>query len=147
MYISIPGSASGPADLDVSIALDGGNQPGAILETIHLVNLFGGAPFASGVVLAPSVSHPVLNGFSPYWLVVAPPDLLNTAFDWKISAIPLVIPQASRLGSDPWATNPNQALAFRINGLAAVPEAGTWYLAAAGLALLGVLRRGIANRY
>src|SRR5204863_7778377 len=41
-YISIPGLASGPANLDVSIAKDGGNQPGMILETIHLLNLFGG---------------------------------------------------------------------------------------------------------
>jgi hypothetical protein len=139
-YIFVPGLAAGPANLDVSIAADGGNRPGTILETIHLLNLFGGAPGGSGVVLANSVLHPVLNGIAPYWLIVAPPDLLNTAFDWKISAMPLVIPLSSRLGSDPWATSPNQALAFRING-AAVPESGTWYLAGAGLALLAMLRR------
>jgi hypothetical protein len=147
-YISIPGVATGPANLDVSIALDGGNQPGAILETIHLLNLFGGVPSASGVVVANSVLHPALNGISPYWLVVAPPDLLNTAFDWKIAAAPLVIPLASRLGADPWTTNPNQALAFRINGAAeAVPEPRTWYSAMVGLALLGLIRRarGVAG--
>src|SRR5580692_8698033 len=39
-YFFISGKATGPANLDVSIAADGGNKPGVILETIHLTNIF-----------------------------------------------------------------------------------------------------------
>jgi PEP-CTERM motif len=144
-YLDIPGLATGPANLDVSIAADGINQPGAILETIHLTNIFNSVPFASGVITANSVLHPLSSGPAPYWLIVAPPDLLNTAFDWKISAAPLTIPLASRLGADPWSTSPNQALAFRITA-ADVPEPASWFLAAAGLLLLIAGSRRIGYR-
>ncbi len=114
-YTFIAGRATGPANLDVSIAADGGNKPGAILETIHLTNIFNSVPNASGIIEADSVLQPSLAGPGPYWLVVAPPDLLNTAFNWNISALTLSVPQATHLGSDPWPNGAgNQALAFRI---------------------------------
>jgi hypothetical protein len=123
-YIFVPGSATGPADLDVSIALNNAGAPGGTLETIHLTNVLDGVPFAPGVVSANSALNPLLQAGTPYWFVVAPPDLLNTAFDWLISArTDLLIPAAERLGMSNWTTfNTAQPLAFRVTGTTEVPE-------------------------
>lgn len=123
-YVFVPGRATGPANLDVSIALDNAGMPGGALETVHLTNLFGGVALAPGVVSANSGLNPLLQAGTPYWLVVAPPDLLNTAFDWLISPrTDLLVPAAERLGMSAWTTfNTGQPLAFRVNGTAEVPE-------------------------
>jgi hypothetical protein len=123
-YLSIPGLATGPAALDVSIDLDNAGVPGGALETIHLTNVLDGVPFAPDVVSANSVLNPLLQAQTPYWLVVAPPDLLNTAFDWLISPrTDLSIPAAERLGSSDWTTfNTTQPLAFRVTGTTEAPE-------------------------
>jgi hypothetical protein len=143
-YTFIAGRATGPANLDVSIAADAGNKPGVVLETIHLTNIFNSVPNASGIVEADSVLHPSLSGPGPYWLVVAPPDLLNTAFSWSISALSVTTPQATHLGSDPWPTGaPNQALAFRItaapvSAIPTTPAPPAWILVLIGLAAVGL---------
>ena len=123
-YVFVPGRATGPANLDVSIALDNAGTPGGALETVHLTNVLGGVAFAPGVVSANSGLNPLLQAGTPYWLVVAPPDLLNTAFDWLISPrTDLSVPAAERLGTSGWTTfNTEQALAFRVNGTTEVPE-------------------------
>lgn len=123
-YVFVLGRATGPANLDVSIALDNAGTPGGALETVHLTNVLGGVAFAPGVVSANSGLNPLLQAGTPYWLVVAPPDLLNTAFDWLISPrTDLVVPAAERLGMSAWTTfNSRQPLAFRVNGTAEVPE-------------------------
>ena len=53
-YLLIPGLATGPAALDVSIALDNAGAPGGALETIHLTNVLGGVASAPGIVSANS---------------------------------------------------------------------------------------------
>src|SRR5215471_19970514 len=98
-YVFLPGRATGPADLDVSIAMDNAGEPGGALETVHLTNVLGGVAFAPGVVSASSELNPFLQDGTSYWLVVAPPDLVNTAFDWLISPqTGLLIPAAERIG-------------------------------------------------
>jgi hypothetical protein len=128
-YFLLAGRATGAANLDVSIANNNLGQPGTPLETIHLMNALGSVPFTPGIVTALSSSHPLLQAGTPYWLVVAPPDLLNTAFDWLISPInPLPTLQASRLGNGPWVTGVTpQPLAFDVIGTtsAPVPEPST----------------------
>jgi len=123
-YVFVPGRATGPANLDISIALDNAGTPGGALETVHLTNVLGGVAFAPGVVSANSALNPLLQAGTRYWLVVAPPDLLNTAFDWLISPrTDLLVPAAERLGMSAWTTfNTGQPLAFRVNGTAEVPE-------------------------
>ena len=123
-YVFVPGPATGPANLDVSIALDNAGTPGGALETVHLTNVLGGVAFAPGVVSASSGLNPLLQAGTPYWLVVAPPDLLNTAFDWLISPrTDLLVPAAERLGMSNWTTfNSAQPLTFRVTGTAEVPE-------------------------
>ena len=123
-YVFVPGQATGPANLDVSIALDNAGTPGGALETVHLTNVLLGVAFTPGVVSASSGLNPLLQAGTPYWLVVAPPDLLNTAFDWLISPrTDLLVPAAERLGMSNWTTfNSAQPLAFRVTGTAEVPE-------------------------
>jgi hypothetical protein len=143
-YTYIAGRATGPANLNVSIAADAGNKPGVILETIALTNIFNSVPNASGIVEADSVLHPSLSGPGQYWIVVAPPDLLNTAFNWSISALTLTVPQSTHLGADPWpAGAPNQALAFRItaapvSSIPTTPVPPTWILVLIGLTAVGL---------
>jgi hypothetical protein len=141
--IFLAGLAAGPANLDITLANDNLGQPGTALEAIDLTNVLGSIPFQPGIVTATSPSHPLLLAGTPYWLVVAPPDLLNTAFDWLISPInPLPTLSASRLGNAPWVTGvTSQPLAFDVIGEAAtVPEPFSCLLGAAGLALIGLLR-------
>ena len=92
--------------------------------TIHLTNVLGGVAFAQGVVSASSELNPLLQTGTSYWLVVAPPDLLNTAFEWLISPrTDLLVPAASRSGISHWMTsNSTQPLAFRVTGTTEVPE-------------------------
>jgi hypothetical protein len=145
-YLFLAGIANGPANLDVAIANDNLGQPGTPLETIHLMNVLGGIPFHPGIVTATSSTHPLLMAGTSYWLVVAPPDLLHTAFDWLISPInPLPTPFASRLGNSAWVTGVTpQPLAFDVVGVgaSAVPEPWTWTLMGTGLAALGLFRKG-----
>jgi hypothetical protein len=117
-YVFLPGRATGPADLDVSIAIDNAGEPGGALETVHLTNVLGGVAFAPGVVSASSELNPLLQAGTSYWLVVAPPDLVNTAFDWLISPqTGLSVPAAERLGMSNWTTfSSAQPLAFRVTG-------------------------------
>ena len=123
-YVYLPGRATGPANLDVSIALDNAGTPGAALETIHLTDVLGGVAFAPGVISASSELNPVLQAGTSYWLVVAPPDLLNSAFDWLISPqTNLSVPAAERLGMSNWTTfSSTQPLAFRVTGTTEIPE-------------------------
>jgi hypothetical protein len=123
-YVFLPGRAAGPADLDVSISLDNAGAPGAALETLHLTNVLGGVAFVPGVVSANSSLIPLLQAGTSYWLVVAPPDLVNTAFDWLISPqTGLLVPAAERLGQSSWTTfNSSQPLAFRVTGTTEIPE-------------------------
>lgn len=134
-YVFVPGRATGPADLDVSIAVDNGGTPGGPLETVHLTNVLGGVAFAPGVVSASSALNPLLQAGTCYWLVVAPPDLLNSAFDWLISPREdLSVLAAERLGMSSWTTfTSTQPLAFRVSGTIEMPEPSS------ALLIVGVL--------
>ncbi len=143
-YFSIPGAAGGPANLDVSIESDNLGKPGTAIETIHLTNVLGSVSFTPGIVTATSVSHPVLAAGTPYWLVVAPPDLLNTAFDWLISPNPSPTQFATRLGNGAWITGVTpQPLAFDVIGgpASSTPEPFSGVLIATGVAAFCLLRR------
>jgi hypothetical protein len=143
-YTYAAGRATGPANLDVSIAADGGNKPGVILETIHLTNVLNSVQNASGVVEADSVLQPSLGGPGPYWLIVAPPDLLNTAFNWYISALSLKTLTDTHLGADPWGpAGSNQALAFRITAAQSLPIPTTPVPPSLILTLIGLTAVGL----
>ena len=77
---------TGPPDLDVTLAEDAGGAPGDTIETIHITNAFGGSTY-SAILTASSALHPVLQQGVQYWLVLAPPDLLHTAFTWMLGPV------------------------------------------------------------
>jgi hypothetical protein len=113
-----PVKASGPANLYVIIAADEYGLPGAEIETIQVTNALGGIANAMGIVSANSAARPWLQAGTQYWLVVAPPDLRNTVFDWLLSPQPnLEVLSTSELQNIPWArSNYAVALAFGIFG-------------------------------
>jgi uncharacterized protein (TIGR03437 family) len=116
-YIYDPVKASGPADVNVTIAADNGGQPGAILETIAVTGALGSIPSGSGIVSAYSVAKPALQAGVQYWLLVGPPDLRNTTFDWLLSPGGQRLLQTSNLGGIYWESPyQNTAMAFAIFG-------------------------------
>ena len=62
---------------------------------------------------------PWLQAGTQYWLVVAPPDLRNTVFQWLLSPQPnLEILSTSELQNIPWdRSNYAMALAFGVYGI------------------------------
>ncbi len=118
-YKYYPVKASGPANLDVTIAADRAAVPGAVIETIQVTNALGGIANAMGIVSANSAVRPWLQAGTQYWLVVAPPDLRNTTFQWLPSPqANLMLLSTSELQDIPWArSNYAAALAFGIFGI------------------------------
>ena len=97
-YVYSADRANGPANLDVAIAADRAGIPGAAIETIPITGALGGIASAVGIVSANSILQPFLQAGTQYWLVVAPPDLRNTTFQWFLSPQPnLRILSTSRL--------------------------------------------------
>jgi uncharacterized protein (TIGR03437 family) len=121
-----PVKASGPANLDVTIAADQAGLPGAAIETIHLTDALGSIANAMGIVSANSAIQPFLQAGVQYWVVVAPPDPRNTVFQWLLTAQPNVKGLSIDKGSNvPWQGRPayETALAFGVYGIqSAGPE-------------------------
>lgn len=145
-------SGRGAPNLNVSIFSNLDSQPGLPIETIHLTDVNGGAT-TPGLASAVSVSHPLLTAGTDYWLVIAPPDLLNTAFDVKLSLLSTgFIGGADRLGNAPW-----QSFAGDEGGVASVitgtptsptPEPTTFALELLGsLSLCLLARRQRSSRH
>ena len=103
------------AQLNASLMTDAAGQPGSIMETVPLSG-FGGV---SSIQSAAFVSDPVLTAGTNYWLVVAPPDLVNDFLGWdRVSpamgaALAL---NAQRIGSVPWSTFLGEQGTLRITG-------------------------------
>ena len=118
-YVYSADRANGPANLDVAIAADRAGIPGAAIETIPITGALGGIASAVGIVSANSILQPFLQAGTQYWLVVAPPDLRNTTFQWFLSPQPnLRILSTSRLQNMSWdRSNYGAALAFGVYGM------------------------------
>jgi hypothetical protein len=101
------------------------------------------AEFGSTTILsANSVSHPLLNAGTQYWLVAAPPDLINDWDAWSVNSITALGPHAIRAGTGSWSVSDDTQGAFRITGeTAAVPEPSAFLFLGAGLIWFGLLPR------
>lgn len=100
-FIPDPSGIETP-NLDVSLFNNVGGQPGVSIETILLTDVNGGASTPE-IVSAVSSLHPLLTAGTDYWLVIAPPDLLNTAFNVELSPLSSgFIASAGKLGDEPW---------------------------------------------
>lgn len=116
-YRYIDGIATGPDDLDLTLAADRNGLPGDAIETIHLTGVMGGIQNAVAVVAARSVQHPVLRAQTRYWIVLAPPDLLHSAFEWLPSPQKVAADrQATRVGRSPWYPAYSPPLAVAVFG-------------------------------
>ncbi|MGD0014742.1 MAG: choice-of-anchor R domain-containing protein [Bryobacteraceae bacterium] len=136
------GRFSGANELTVWLMSDAAGQPGASLESF----VFSGAMTSFGsttIISANSVSHPLLNAGTQYWLIGAPPDLINDWDAWNMNSITALGPRAIRIGAGSWsATSDDTQGAFRITGeTAAVPEPSAFLFLGAGLIWFGLLPR------
>ena len=118
-YVYVTDKATGPANLNVAIAADEGGSPGAAIETMQVTGALGSIPNAVGIVTANSVLQPFLMAGTRYWVVVAPPDLRNTAFDWLFNPVNIRAISTSTLGETgfwPSWTTDEVAPAFAVFG-------------------------------
>lgn len=100
-FLRNPSGIEAP-NLDVSLFSNVGGEPGVPIETILLTDVNGGAS-TFDIVSAVSSLHPLLIAGTDYWLVIAPPDLLNTAFNVGLSPLSSgFIASAGKLGDEPW---------------------------------------------
>jgi uncharacterized protein (TIGR03437 family) len=118
-YVYSADRADGPANLDVTIATDEWGLPGGAIEIIHITGALGSVPLAVGIVSATSVLQTLLQAGTQYWLVVAPPDLRNTTFEWLPSPLQyLAVPSTSRMQNTPYyGFQYGPALAFAVYGI------------------------------
>jgi hypothetical protein len=129
--------------LDVSVFSDMGGQPGVPIETILLSDVNGGGSTLD-IVSAVSSLHPLLTAGTDYWLVIAPPDLLNTAFNIGISPLSSgFIATAGKLGNEPWQVfdQIEGGVATVITGTPVVPTPEPPFVAWGLLAILSMYSR------
>lgn len=123
-----------PQDILVSLSVDAGGVPGPQLEVFQIPG-----PPSDQVVDIESTNHPVLKGYSQYWITVTIADDFGM-MRWVGSPQREVGWQARRVGSGPWS--PYLAIdgempAFRIEGTLLAPEPNT--LGMLALALIFIL--------
>ena len=99
--ISVDATGNLSPNLNIQLLADAGGLPGAVLESFSLTGVATVAPI---IVSANSATHPLLAGGVRYWVLVAPPDLLNSKDGWLLNttsatASPFV---AARTGAGTW---------------------------------------------
>ncbi len=70
---------TGGTQLDAFLRSDLGNYPGALIEQYSFTVPAGSDDLKLSV---DSSSHPLLTAGVQYWLIVAPPDIVNEEFGW-----------------------------------------------------------------
>ena len=107
--------------VDISLALDASDQPGAVLESFHLVNALGPAGANNPPVAVTSVLNPRLLGGVQYWLIELP-SFEGGGVNWLTATLVPTPPQrAVRLtGNSGWTVatvgSSNGPGAFSIEG-------------------------------
>jgi hypothetical protein len=134
--------------VDISLATDASDQPGAVLETFHLMNALGPAGANNPPVLVNSLLNPLLLAGAQYWLIETP-SVSGNGVNWLTAFIvPNPAQRATSDGAGPWTVSTVASIsnpgAFSISGTASpTPEPSTIMLFAIGLLILGAasLRR------
>ena len=129
----------------IGIYADDGGVPAATsLESITLSGML--APFdgtLSPVLTATSVSNPVLNAGSLYWVVMS--GLTSESLVWDNNSLSLSGYLAGTPGSPgSWTETAEADGVFEVDGTlvgASTPEPGTWMMLAGGLGLISFLAR------
>jgi len=115
-YVYVAAKSTGAPNLNVTIASDDSGSPGAAVETIAVTGALSGIPNAVGIVSANSVSQPFLTAGTRYWLIVAPPDLRDTTFDWYLNSQGVELPSTDGSTGTFEAPYPNTAPVFAVFG-------------------------------
>lgn len=142
------GIIDGPNLLQVVLMTSSGalQQPDTIIETITLTNAV--SPFTpSGIVLANSTLHPVLNPGEQYWLVAfAPNDTTFMAWNFSVNDSPQAFSllNGSHSLTGPWEFGSPRG-AFQVVGTP-IPEPATILLLGPALAVITLRRRRRRNR-
>jgi hypothetical protein len=127
--------------VDISLANDASDLPGAVLETFHLDNALGPAGANNPPVVVNSLLGPLLLAGSQYWLIESP-SASGNGVNWGTAFIaPNPAQRAAKNGTGPWTVsaidNFSDPGAFSISGtVASAPEPSSLTLVGAGLMLL-----------
>jgi len=127
----------GTDSLDVSLRADSSGFPGSILESFPLLT---GVPSSAVKLSVNSVTHPLLQNGSSYWIVVAPGASSTFGFWPGNHGLP---PAAEATYADgAWVTDYRFPSVLRVSGsIAPVPEPSSFLAMFAGLGGLGGLLR------
>jgi hypothetical protein len=132
---------AGPNLLDVWIMSDNSNSPGSILESFDFA---GDVPGSADIISKNSVSRPVLNAGTKYWIALstASGDPNNTSVDWYLTDPEVLDTMAFRNpegGS--WSAYTTTVSAFRISGTPVPIPGAIWLLSSGLIGLIGLRRK------
>ncbi len=127
----------------VELRADAQGQPGAVLESFAFENLPYLYSPTQTLSVGTSVSRPVLEANTTYW-IAAFPGAADTSGGWNWSSPLQTGIWAASADGTTWEFNPfgrTEIAAFRVNGTSVVPEPGTLALCGVGGSLLLAVRR------
>jgi len=126
----VMGHTLGVNELDVWLTSDVAGQPGSIMETFHFSGAMGPLGQYNPLIVASSVSNPILYPATNYWFVASVP--LGSSAGWNLSSPGVSGTFAQKYGTGPWNVNNSTMSALRVSG-SVVPEPSTVILLSVGL--------------
>jgi hypothetical protein len=128
------GHLTGGTTVTVSVDADNGGTPGTTLESLT-ANV--SAPFGSNTVTLDSLSEPLLQGGTAYWLVVSSN---SGGFGFNLNDIGDIGPHGTSVNGGPFSVSDDTHGAFSVSAssVTSVPEPSTLVLLGSGVVgLLG----------
>jgi hypothetical protein len=126
----------------VSLDSDGGDQPGATLESFTVAGTsLGGLGNNNAPIMLTSVLHPTLVSGTQYWLAVTATVADSISWNWNLTGDTSDQAISTDGGATWFSPSGLTPGAYEIDGASAVPEPGTLLLLAAGGVLIGLNRK------
>jgi len=136
--------------VNIDLLTDASDSPGTILESFQLVNVL---PFSGSIappIIVDSVSHPLLEANTRYWLAIENPG--NTgSIDWGTAGVGPNQRASRPVGATSWFVGSADHFtsgAFDVTGtpLSSVPEPSTAFLAG-GVFAIGLVSFGARQKF
>jgi hypothetical protein len=127
--------SAGPNELAVYLMGDSSGLPSGVIESFDVNGALSTNPSTS-LVTIDSVTHPLLQSGTQYWIVAAGGP--STFASWQQNVHNVMGPNVSgpTLASLVRDSNSNVIEAYQVDGAAVVPEPQSWLLVATGAAVL-----------